>query len=708
MCIRFALFIKSKKILVSKIDRIARNRSGCFAFRVVRSIGVFPPLETWVRIHVFRNRIVKIDFHFIRLRATVQRADVRTRRTRFRKETTIDPMTTIPTAEQLRTAYAAKQRYDEANAAYDIDGKLARANEAANAVRGGFAAALESVRTSASSVMSGAGGVGVGGSTMRAGAANAGATAGNARGERRWTCHACEKLEGGGRGPMQDGAIVQPAGVPMVLLEVKGEVVERTALPMGKDDLVKGEMLTLGKWLARVVGVEGATPEKPVVLTKPPAEVSENVSTQSQPEYGSPASQQQPAPYGERFQHQQPLLVTDQSAVGLATQTAAGGLQAPGARREYYQEPMNGAPQPSYGHHQSQAERYPPQQPRYQIYEPPPRYERAVDPDTGNPERWMGGGWRGRSYGDDRPRAVTQHEVDAARSRLLELEQEARVRAEMAHAEAMARQQQAEAARISAQSAMEQMNQAEAANRAVRDAEMAAAEAKRLAYFAAEHQREAESQFISMLPLDDVGPSAEERRRASELEDLQRRIAAHEQAAAAHVVSAPIQPPPQQPEYQPEYQPPPQQYRAPPAPAPAPVQYQQQQQPERRAPVQPVQVRYEPPSQPAHQSSPARAQAEIEYTSSPSSVKDRAAAFGHVTIKPKPASQASVNVREQTYTNHGSSSMNSAAHALAQVVQKAPISQSAPATAETTADELKRKIAILERLARSRGLMPSD
>jgi hypothetical protein len=92
----------------------------------------------------------------------------------------------------------------------------------------------------------------------------------------------------------------------MVLLEVKGEVVERTALPMGKDDLVKGEMLTLGKWLARVVGVEGATPEKPVVLTKPPAEVSEHVPTQpilaqSQPVTGSPASQQQPAPYGERF-----------------------------------------------------------------------------------------------------------------------------------------------------------------------------------------------------------------------------------------------------------------------------------------------------------------------------------------------------------------------------------------------------------------------
>jgi hypothetical protein len=193
--IRFALFIKSKKI----IDRSDRNRSGCFAFRVVRSIGVFPVLWKlgWVRIHVvFRNRIVKIVFHFIRLRATVQqRADVRDVRG-FAKKRSIDPMTTIPTAEQLRTAYAAKQRYDEANAAYDIDGKLARANEAANAVRGGFAAALESVRTSASSVMSGAGGTGVGGSTMRAGAANAGATAGNARGERRWTCHACEKLEG--------------------------------------------------------------------------------------------------------------------------------------------------------------------------------------------------------------------------------------------------------------------------------------------------------------------------------------------------------------------------------------------------------------------------------------------------------------------------------------------------------------------------------
>ena len=56
---------------------------------------------------------------------------------------------------------------------------------------------------------------------------------------------------------MVEGVVVQPAGMPVVLLEVRGEVMDRTALPMGKDVLVKGEMITVGKWLARVVGVEG-------------------------------------------------------------------------------------------------------------------------------------------------------------------------------------------------------------------------------------------------------------------------------------------------------------------------------------------------------------------------------------------------------------------------------------------------------------------
>ena len=141
----------------------------------------------------------------------------------------------------------------------------------------------------------------------------------------------------------------------------------------------------------------------------------------------------------------------------------------------------------------------------------------------------MGGGWRGRGSGDDRPRGVTQQEVDAARARLLELEQEARIRAEVAAAEAMARQQQAEAARLSAETALEQMSQAEAANRAVRDAEYAAAEAKRLAYFAAENQREAESQFISMLPLDGVETAIEAQRRV----DGTRRYSASHRGARA-------------------------------------------------------------------------------------------------------------------------------------------------------------------------------
>ena len=103
---------------------------------------------------------------------------------------------------------------------------------------------------------------------------------------------------------------------------------------------------------------------------------------------------------------------------------------------------------------------------------------------------------------------MTQDEVDAARERLLQLEHEARIRAEVAASEAMERHRQAEEASMAAESAMHQMSQAEAANRAVRDAEHAAAEARRLATFAAEHQREAESQFISMLPIDDARNNA--------------------------------------------------------------------------------------------------------------------------------------------------------------------------------------------------------
>ena len=149
-------------------------------------------------------------------------------------------------------------------------------------------------------------------------------------GERRWTCHACERLEGGGRGPTCDGTIVQPANVPMVLLEVKGEVVERCALPMGKDDLVKGEMMTIGKWLARVVGVEGATPEKPRVLVRPP-EAEDEASKRA----GGAVVAQHAVAQHAVAQHAPPLMIPTPS---LATQPRAGGLEAPGARREYYRE----------------------------------------------------------------------------------------------------------------------------------------------------------------------------------------------------------------------------------------------------------------------------------------------------------------------------------------------------------------------------------
>ena len=620
------------------------------------------------------------------------------------------------TAEDVRRAYEAKQTYDAVRA---------RAGECADAARGAvanaFARASSAVSTGASAP------------TVSA------TTTTTSVGGKRWTCHACEKLEGGGRGKMVEGVIVQPVGMPIVLLEVKGEVMDRTALPMGKDVLVKGEMITVGKWLARVVGVEGAAPEPPRVLVRPTVEDGSEAKGEMEKRVESAVASAATGVMAvgattaaAAASRAPPLLVTTPT---LATQPRAGGLEAPGTRREYFHDP-NASSMPPTASHQYAPMHAPP---RYQIYEPAPRYERAVDPDTGERERWMAGGWRGRAGGDERPRAVTQQEVDEARSRLLELEREARIRAEVAAAEALARQQQAEAARLSAESALQQMSQAEAANQAVREAEYAAAEAKRVAYMAAQNQLDAESQFISMLPLDNAETSIEAQRRVSELEDIQRRIAEHERAAEAHTLRPDEQKtpqqrayaPPQQTQYQPppsppaqQYQPPPQQpaqqYQPPPSPPaqqyqPPPPQPAQQYQPPPPQPV--VQVHQQPRSQPQPQSpppQPQRAQAEIEYTSSPSNVRDRAAAFGRVTIKPKPASHA-IDARAQTYSNTGTSMTNANAHALAQVIRQERPAR--PAMAEPkaeevvsqgkaeTPEELKRKIELLERLAKSRGLI---
>ena len=620
------------------------------------------------------------------------------------------------TAEDVRRAYEAKQTYDAVRA---------RAGECADAARGAVANAFA---RASSAVSTGASAPTVSATTTTTSA-----------GGKRWTCHACEKLEGGGRGKMVEGVIVQPVGMPIVLLEVKGEVMDRTALPMGKDVLVKGEMITVGKWLARVVGVEGAAPEPPRVLVRPTVEDGSEAKGEMEKRVESAVASAATGVMAvgattaaAAASRAPPLLVTTPT---LATQPRAGGLEAPGTRREYFHDP-NASSMPPTASHQYAPMHAPP---RYQIYEPAPRYERAVDPNTGERERWMAGGWRGRAGGDERPRAVTQQEVDEARSRLLELEREARIRAEVAAAEALARQQQAEAARLSAESALQQMSQAEAANQAVREAEYAAAEAKRVAYMAAQNQLDAESQFISMLPLDNAETSIEAQRRVSELEDIQRRIAEHERAAEAHTLQpdeqkAPQQrayAPPQQTQHQPPPSPPAQQYQPPPSPppqqyqpppSPPPQQYQppppqpaQQYQPPPPQPV--VQVHQQPRSQPQPQSpppQPQRAQAEIEYTSSPSNVRDRAAAFGRVTIKPKPASHA-IDARAQTYSNTGTSMTNANAHALAQVIRQERPAR--PAMAEPkaeevvsqgkaeTPEELKRKIELLERLAKSRGLI---
>ena len=648
------------------------------------------------------------------------------------------------TTEDVRRAYEAKRTCDAVRA---------RAGECADAARGAvvdaFArganavastnAATNATTNATTSAMSAMGAMGAMGATNASGGV----------GERRWTCHACEKLEGGGRGKMVEGVVVQPAGMPVVLLEVRGEVMDRTALPMGKDVLVKGEMITVGKWLARVVGVEGAAPEPPRVLARPTVEDGSEARGEVEKRVESAAASAvagvaavAATTVAEAASRAQPLLVTTPT---LATQPRAGGLEAPGTRKEYFHDTNAPSVPPAASHQHAPMHA----SPKYQIYEPAPRYDRAVDPNTGERERWMAGGWRGRAGGDERPRGVTQQEVDEARSRLLELERDARIRAEVAAAEALARQQQAEAARLSAESALQQMSQAEAANQAVREAEYAAAEAKRVAYVAAQNQLDAESQFISMLPLDNAETSIEAHRRVSELEDIQRRIAEHERAAEEHTLrpddrKTPASPqqqayaPPQQAQYQPP-SPPRQQYQSPPPPQPVQQyqpppqqpaqQYQQPQQQQyqpppqqppqyQQPPPQPVvQAHQQPPPQPQPQSPPSqpqRAQAEIEYTSSPSNVRDRAAAFGRVTIKPKPASHT-VDARAQTYSNTGTSMTNANAHALAQVIRQERPAR--PATAEPKAEEvvsqgkaetsedIKRKIDILERLAKSRGLI---
>ena len=174
--------------------------------------------------------------------------------------------------------------------------------------------------------------------------------------------------------------------------------------------------------------------------------------------------------------------------------------------------------------------------------------------------------------------------------------------------------------------------------------------------------------------------------------------------------------PPLPQQEQQQYQPPQQQYRPPQQQQEyQPPQRQQQYQPppqqQQQQPASTVSVRFEAPYQPPPQSAPKRAEAEIEYTTSPSNVKDRAAAFGHVTIKSKPASRP-VDPVAQTYANSGTSQTSASPHALAQVMrqERPPTAsqqqqQQLPSKKEETPEELRRKIALLERLARSRGLI---
>eukprot|EP00227_Mantoniella_beaufortii_P005661 CAMPEP_0197612730 /NCGR_PEP_ID=MMETSP1326-20131121/57842_1 /TAXON_ID=1155430 /ORGANISM="Genus nov. species nov., Strain RCC2288" /LENGTH=142 /DNA_ID=CAMNT_0043181517 /DNA_START=33 /DNA_END=458 /DNA_ORIENTATION=+ len=135
---------------------------------------------------------------------------------------------------QAQQAYGAYQQYSELDKQYDITNKAVAAKNAADGFEQqyglGAAAsnAYQNPGASANAAYQSAAGA-ARQAFSGGGPPASGASLGTGTGlpDQRWKVHCVEKLEGGGRGRMEDAVLVQPAGQFMLFLQLKGASVER-------------------------------------------------------------------------------------------------------------------------------------------------------------------------------------------------------------------------------------------------------------------------------------------------------------------------------------------------------------------------------------------------------------------------------------------------------------------------------------------------
>ena len=208
-------------------------------------------------------------------------------------------------------------------------------------------------------------------------------------------------------GKMVEGVVVQPAGMPVVLLEVRGEVMDRTALPMGKDVLVKGEMITVGKWLASVSSAwrarrrtaegVGATDGGGWVQARERLKryVESAAARAGGRSGGGGGDDDEAEAAGAR-----PLLVTTPDA---GDTTESGWIGGAGDAEEIFSRYERSVGALAASSASARADARVAEAIRF-TNQHAAHHRRAADPNTGERERWMAGGWRGRAGGDERPR----------------------------------------------------------------------------------------------------------------------------------------------------------------------------------------------------------------------------------------------------------------------------------------------------------------
>ena len=175
-------------------------------------------------------------------------------------------------------------------------------------------------------------------------------------------------------------------------------MMDRTALPMGKDVLVKGEMITVGKWLARVVGRRarrrnrrGCWRDRRWRMGRRRGErLKRGWSPRRRarwPEGGGGGDD------GGGGGESRAAALGDDADAGDATESGwiGGAGDAEGIFSRY--ERSVGA---TGGVASARADA---RVAEVSDLRTGRGYDRAVDPNTGERERWMAGGWRGRAGG---------------------------------------------------------------------------------------------------------------------------------------------------------------------------------------------------------------------------------------------------------------------------------------------------------------------